>query len=75
VSPSECQHVHSPSISRAVKLRTVAFGNGVVQGREALVVGGVQGTPVLEEKKDYRDGADGGSAMDGVLASAVAHAG
>lgn len=53
----------------------MTFGNGVVQGREALVVGSVQGTPVLEEEENHRDRANGGGTVDGVLASTVAHAG
>ena len=52
----------------------MAFGNGVVQGRVAFVVGGVERAPVLEQQRDHGGGADGRGTVDGVLAAAVADA-
>ena len=49
----------------------MTLGNGVVQGRETLVVGGVEGAPVAQQQGDNGVGANGGGAVDGILAAAV----
>lgn len=46
--------------------------DGMVERCIALVVGGIQRTLVLKQEEDHRRGARGGSAVDGVLATAVA---
>lgn len=52
----------------------MSLSDGVVQGREALAVGGVEGAAVPEQQRRHGHGADGGGAVDGVLAAAVADA-
>lgn len=54
----------------------MALGDGVMQRRLPGAVGGVERALArLEQQVDHGRGADGGGAVDGVLAAAVAHAG
>jgi len=53
----------------------MTLGDGVVQRGVALAVGGVKGAHVAEEQGDDGVCADGGGAVDGVLAAGVADAG
>lgn len=53
----------------------VALGHGVVQRRLPVAVGGVERALVLGEQVDHGDGADGGGAVERVLAAPVADAG
>jgi hypothetical protein len=52
----------------------VSLCDGVVQGCVAGAVGRVERTPALDQQVHHRHRADGGGAMEGVLAALVAHA-
>lgn len=71
------QYIPNPIKRRAEKggKRTVTFSNSMMKRREALAVGRVEGAPVAQEERHHGHGADGGGAVDGVLAAAVADAG
>lgn len=52
----------------------MALCHSVVERGVALVVGGVQRAPALEQQADHGDGSYGCGAMYGILAAAVSHA-
>jgi hypothetical protein len=57
------------------KKRTVPLSNSVVQGRLPRRVGRVDGAAVLEQQVEHGHRADGGGAVQRVLAALVADAG
>lgn len=53
----------------------MSFGDSMVQRGPAVGVGGIQRALVVDEQGHHGDGAHGGGAVEGVLASFVADAG
>jgi hypothetical protein len=52
----------------------MALGDGMVQRREALNVGGVERTAVPQEERHHGRRPDGGGAMHGILPPLIAYA-